>query len=163
MQGLIEQYIQSKQSCWSPTTMRSERYRLRGLTLDSILAPEALWAQLNERLSPYAAKTAFTRAGEFLDFLMLKGHTPPNVNVLKQWMKGNSNLFKYAYQPKAIAMTFEQAKTAIEGLTNEGHKQKALQLLATGMRYEESMKLSDAGTVVGKGGGIRTIPLAKQY
>jgi integrase len=162
---LIESYIKSKAKAWSDSTLQSERYRLRGLTAELLTDPEKLWDYLTiERgLKPYAAKTAFIRAGELLEFAMKTGKLPKGPNVLKEWMQENARKFKSVYKRKPVGITFDEALKRIMSIEDRGIREKAFELLATGMRVNESMTLTATGEVQAKGGGTRIVPLATEY
>ena len=163
MQTLIDQYIESKRNSWSKNTLRSEGYRLRGLTTELLGNPELLWTELTGKrsLKPYAAKTLMVRASSFVEYLIdVKILT--GTNVIKSWLRINANKFKYAYKAKKVEMTFEEATKRIATITNAGLKEKAMQLLVTGMRFEESVNVRN-GIVIGKGGLQREVPLANAY
>lgn len=159
----IERYIDSKKSAWSPSTLNSEKYRLRGVTQEQLADPAALFAYLKDerKLKAYPLKTAFIRAGELVDFLMSEGKIPQGVNAVKLYMRENANAFKHAYAKKAVDVTFEEAAERINKMENEELRKKALQLLYTGMRYAESLTLNSENQVVGKGGWHREVPMAK--
>src|SRR5690606_29283571 len=151
---LVKAYLDSKKDSWSPASLRSEGYRMRVLSFDLIQDPVALWKHVTEvkRMKPYTVKTLFIRAGELLEFAMERGDLPHGPNVIKNWMSRNASKFKHAYDKKKVPMTFEEAQRRIMTLEDEGIREKALQLLATGMRFTESTTLDKDGRVEGKGG-----------
>lgn len=165
LEKLYEEYIESKKDSWSPITMKTERSRLRGITLEHLQQPSALHTHLAQvrNLKPYPLKTAFIRAGEFVDFLMERKKLPLGINPVKQFMRDKANLFKQVYKKKEVDLTFDEAKKRIAKLQDEEVKEKALQLLYTGMRYAESMAVNDDGQVKGKGGWVRDVPNAKEF
>ena len=165
IESLINEYVDSKSEAWSDSTMNSERYRLRGIKLELLTEPQDLWDYLTKEreLKPYAAKTAFIRAGEMLEFAMKKGYFKKGPNVLKEWMNEHAKKFKNAYKRKPVGITFDEAMVRIMKIEDHGVREKALELLATGMRVNESMTLNENGEVQAKGGGTRIVPLAKEY
>ncbi len=165
MESLINEYVDSKSESWSDSTMHSERYRLRGIAFELLTEPKALWDFLTteRNLKPYAAKTAFIRSGELLEFAMKKGYVKKGPNVLKEWMQENAKKFKHAYKRKPVGITFDEAMARIMKIEDHGVREKAFELLATGMRVNESLTLNEAGEVQAKGGGTRIVPLAKDY
>jgi integrase len=152
---LIEQYVSSKAASWSETTAVAERARLRGITLTMLQEPATLLKYLQEerKLKPYSLKTTWTRAGEFAQFLIEAG-VLPQPNKVKEFKRQNALLFKYTYEPKRLeeSLTFEEAHRRIETIEDLGLREKAKQLLYTGLRYEESTTLDAEGRVTGKGG-----------
>lgn len=163
LQELILAYLDTQKNNWSENTLRSEKYRLRGVTLEMLMEPELLWKFFKAKGSkPYAIKTAFIRAGEVFEYLMEKGHLPRQENPPKAFMKSEAKRFKHAYNPAKVEMTFEEACERIGKIENDVVREKAIQLLGTGMRYEESTKVGADGKVVGKGGYEREVPLAKE-
>lgn len=164
MNELIEAYIESKKESWSPSTMKSEGYRLRGITKEHLTDPAALYSYLKDerKLKPYPLKTAFVRVGELVDFAMQTGVLPEGRNLVKAYMSEHANKFKQAYRPKSVGITFEEAAARINKIEDQGIREKALELLFTGMRVSESKTVTDDGIVEGKGGWHREVPLAKE-
>lgn len=167
--ALIDAYIanRAKVDEWAESTQKSERYRLRALeSLSLLTTPDELWSSLtkDKGLKPYAAKTAMIRAGDFLEYLMGKGVVAKmDANPIRAWMRNPPKSFRTAYKPKTVMMTFEEAKERIHTIEDDGIRQKALQLLATGMRVTESDNVDDEGCVVGKNGEAREVRMAKRY
>ena len=162
MQKLIDQYIESKKNSWAPKSCTTERSRLNGLTMELIKNPDVLYKHLVEKdnLQPYAVKTKFIRIGDFYEWAMGAGHIKSGRNVIKDYMKDHANRFKNAYSKKPTGVSFEEARRRIAKINDEAAKMKALQLLLTGMRYEESTTLDAKGMIVGKGGKRRHVPNA---
>lgn len=164
VETLIKKYIKSKEGSWSPTTLRTEAYRLRGLKKEHLIDPETLWNYLKKErgLKPYALKTSYIRASELAEYAMRTGFLPKGANLLKEYMRDHALKFRAAYEHRPVGISFSEAAERINSLP-AGIREKAVQLLATGMRISESMSLSEEGTVVGKGGRVRVIPLASEY
>jgi integrase len=112
-------------------------------------------------LSRYSTNTAFVRAADFADFLVECGEL--SENSLKEWKEENPKLFQHSYVKKRVEMTFAEAVSRINQINVADIREKALQLLATGMRYTESTTLNEEGEIVGKGGRRRAVPLAEQF
>jgi integrase len=161
MNEWIDLYIESKKNSWAPSSMHTERSRLQGLTVDLLLDPAALYKYLvDQGLKPYAVKTKFIRAGDFLEWAMLTGRVPQGRNAIKDFMKSHANLFKNAYTKKPTKVDFAEARRRINKITDPECKRKALELLKTGMRYSESNTLTEDNMIVGKGGAGREVPTA---
>lgn len=162
MEKLYAKYIKAHESKWSETTVRSEGFRLKGVTLTHIKEPARLYKFLQDRgLSQYAIKTAFLRASHFSDWLVAEGHL--KTNEVKHYYNEHSKKFKHVYAKKPVNVTFADAVNRINQIDVADIREKALQLLMTGMRFGESMSLNKDGQVVGKGNIVRTVPLADQF
>ena len=160
-QELVEQYIETKKDAWSPTTLRSERYRLLGLEPSLVLDPKALYENLKSRgMKPYGIKTAFTRLGEFYQFLVdeRKVRGLPPGNPIKKYIKTNARLFKNAYVPKPVPVTLDEAIEKIDQLQDPMDRALAYQTLLGGLRFAENLTLKN-GMVIGKGNKPRLIPM----
>ncbi len=162
LEDLYKQYLESRKESWSESTLRSEASRLRGVTEHHLQNPEELYKFLLEtrKLKPYSLRTVFIRAGEFVDFLISHNEFAGQ-NKVKRFMDDKAKLFKYAYKKKEVGITFDEAAKRIKSIKNPGVRQKAKQLLYTGMRYTESTTLNEDSQVVGKGGWHRDVPMAK--
>lgn len=133
--------------------------------MQMIKDPAALWSYLTEvkNLKPYSVRTYFTRVGEFADFLVINNHLAGS-NPVKDWIAGNANLFRGSYVPrKPTVSSVSDAMSAINQMTDQAARAKAIQLLATGMRYTESTTLDEHGEVLGKGRRRRAVPLAQRF
>lgn len=162
MEKLVNAYIESKKNAWSETTLKKEAYRLRGITLEHLDQPALLHQALKEKgLKPYSLRTSLVRAGDFAEWLLERGELKGN-NKVKAYVREHANEFKHAYHKKPVGMTWEEAVERIKTIKDDGTKQKAMELLFTGMRYSESETVATDGTVVGKGGWHREVPMAKE-
>ncbi len=164
MEELVEIYIESRKESWSDTTFKNERYRLRGVTIAMLHDPKALWDYLTKdrKLKPYSAKIAFVRAGEVLEYAIREGLMKRGPNVIKDWMRDHENKFKNSYVKKEVELTYDEALSRIHRIERDDIREKALQLMGTGMRYKESTTLTKSGRVVGKGGLVRDVPGGKE-
>jgi hypothetical protein len=152
MKEKLAAYLESKQGAWSDSTMKSEASRLSKLLPVLNGSPERLWDAIKTK-APYTRLTIFTRVADFWDFVQ-KGTS--NANAYAKWKKEKALLFKHVYQPKRVSVTFQEARTLIAGIKDEGIREKALQLLSGGLRYTESLSVRD-GSVIGKGGKARRV------
>lgn len=152
----ISQYIEDMKLAWSPTTLRSERYRLLAVVKELDGSPTRLW-KATEGLAPYARVTTWTRVTAFWDWLLEK-KLATGVNEYRTFRKRNARQFKNAYKKNVPEISFEEAKERISKIRDVSIKTKALELLTSGMRWNESFTLRN-GTVVGKGGKRRDVYL----
>jgi integrase len=159
--AIIERYLASKAGSWSAATLKSERSRLTGVTLELLQDPAALYTFLKDEreLAPYSLRTAFIRAGEVVEFAMSQGDLKSGENKVKRFMEERAKLFKHVYQKKHVEVTFEEAAQRIAKMENESSRARALELLFTGMRWAESESFED-GKVVAKGGATRSVALS---
>lgn len=156
MKELITSYLDDMKLAWTPSTLRSERYRLNAVVEVLDGNPSRLWDLLESKgIKPYSRVTTWTRVTRFWDWLIEKGHRngPNNYNGFRQ---RNARLFKNAYVRTSPSLSFEQANIKIGKLKDNQVRSKARELLQTGMRYSESFTLQD-GRVVGKGGKSRRV------
>jgi site-specific recombinase XerD len=154
---LVELYIKDHEFAWTPATKRSERYRLLAL-IDSIDGnPTKLWRAI-EGKKPYTKVTIWVRVAKFWQWLIEANHVENKepVNPYSLFRRKNARLFKNAYQKKMAPYSFEEIKQRISQISDEAIRQKALDLLLSGLRFEESTTYSN-GQVVGKGGKIREV------
>jgi integrase len=152
----VEKYLASKKNAWSPSTFKSERSRLKKLAALVNKPPQAAFDQLTATCDSYTVKTSFIRLGEFYSFVF-----PTKANPFKIFMKDNANYFKRAYQSKPVPCSFEEVTQKIVAITNEAVREKARQLLLSGMRWTESHTVDEHGYVTGKGGKRRRVYAAK--
>ncbi len=161
-QHLVDEYIESKTGSWSEATMKSERSRLRNLEPKFLTDPKALYECLKHirGLKPYAIKTTFIRVGELAEYAIEAKAIKDGKNKVKEYLRAQANLFKGAYKPKVVSLTWEEALSKIQGLEYEEDRKRALELLFTGMRWNESENFKD-GQVKAKGGDTRNVSLAR--
>jgi integrase len=145
----LERYLDSKKNAWSPVTLKNARTML-GAYGASILAstPEEFFESIKE-LAPYSRKTLFIMATGYW------GACNPSLpNVYALYRKANRNVFKNAYQRKALQKSYDEVRAAIEAEEDGPFRRKALQLLTGAQRWSESFT-SDGTSIVGKGGKTR--------
>lgn len=148
----VDQYIQTKKNAWAESTQRSERHRLLAIIQACptfYYSPEDLWEAIQDR-GAYTRCTMWTRAVTFAEFL------GEGYKELKQWRLDNAKQFKNNYQRNTPEITYGEAKRRILSIPDTGIRSKCLQLLQGGLRYSESLTLSD-GRVRGKGGKVRRV------
>lgn len=154
MIALITRYIEDQKLAWSPTTLRSEFYRLCGVqdVLDG--NPLALWNHLVSRQKPYARLTTWTRVTSLWDWLVREGHRTGS-NPYRLFREKNARLFKHVYQTKTPIISFEEAVKRIKTLPRR-YRELGLQMLGTGERFSESQQTPDErGRITGKGNKSR--------
>lgn len=159
---LVEEYILSKQDAWSPTTLRSERYRLLGLEPRFLYDPKAMYESLKAKgMKPYAIKTTFTRFGELYQFILdeQKSTKIKGVNAIKKYIKANARLFKNAYVPKELPFTPDEILAKIDLIGDLASRALAYQTFLGGLRFAENKTLTKEGMVIGKGNKARFIPM----
>lgn len=132
--------------------MRSEESRLYALAANLDGNPDNLWAAIEDR-KPYTRATVWTRVTDFWNWCQARGYTSTNPYAV--YREENAKLFKHVYSPRKPTMSYEEARKRIESISNAGARRKALELLASGMRYTESLTRDNEGYVVGKGGRVR--------
>jgi integrase len=155
MKTLAEQYIESKKLAWSPSTIRSETYRLRAVDMKLVKDATKQYEHLASKLKPYALKTMFIRLTDFYEWMLEQGHASGH-NIYRKFMKDNARLFKYAYKKEEVNVDFEDAIRRINKLQNPEVREAAIFYVKTGLRYFELAKVED-GHVVGKGGFRRAV------
>lgn len=153
---LVDDYINDKKFAWSPSTIRSERYRLYGLTSQLNGNPIQLWEYLVENQKPYSRSTSWTRVVEFWQFLIDEGKLPYGKNPYKDWRTKNARVFKNVYTKTTPTISYEEAKNRLEGISDLAIRRRALEMLSAGTRYDESGRCKE-GHVVGKGSKLRNV------
>ncbi len=153
MKNLIDAYLDDMKLAWSPATVRSEKYRLSVVAEGLDGDPAHLWALIKDR-APYTKVTIWIRVCAFWDWLIDKGHK--NENEYKKFREKNKRLFKNKYVRRMPKLTFKEATARINLISDIPSREKAKELIKTGMRYSESFTLQD-GYVLGKGGKSRRV------
>jgi integrase len=167
MGPLIEAYIRDHANAWAPTTLKSERARLRAasaffsrgdLERPSIQYKlglcEKIYAALLGR-KPYTIATTWSRVTNFYDWLIVQGKCPAP-NPFKEWRNKNRRLFKHVYKRRPAPVGFEEARRRIEAISDGTIRDKCLELLTNGLRYSETLK-REGKYVTGKGGKRRRV------
>lgn len=155
MNKLINDYITSKELAWSASTIRSEHYRLASISKVLDGNPANLWGLLIKKYSPYSRVIIWTRVVEFWKYLLNEGHREGKNNY-ELYRKRNARLFKNAYTTRAPGITFRSALDKLDQIRDSSSKEKARELLSTGMRFTESLATKD-GRITGKGGKVRRL------
>ena len=146
-------YLESKANSWSESTLRSEAARLASLPDSLLQKPAELYDYLLKAgYAPYTIKTLFIRAAALCEFIGGK-----DAQICKQFIRSNSRLFKHAYQPRKVSMTYEQAMEKVSSQLAGRHKDIAIGLLVSGLRISESGAVRSDGTVIGKGAKGRAV------
>lgn len=147
---LIEKYLESKKLAWEESSLKSERARLSANVPGMVNGPAAHFEELSKTKHRNTIKTIFIRLASFEEFAY-------QTNKYRTFLKTHRNLFKHVYQREKIDISFEEAKKRILAIKDEEVRNKALQLLATGMRWSESFTLDAQNMVTGKGNKRRRI------
>lgn len=155
MERHIKQYLNSRKNCWAKNTLKSESARLNTLPLP-LPQPKDLYLILQEKLSLYSLLTTWTRIISLIDWLISE-EIISGPNEYKKFKEKNKRYFKNVYLKSIPTLSFETAVKRIECLPNPAVRNKALQLIYSGMRWSESFTLSPQGLIVGKGGKVRQV------
>lgn len=152
----VERYIKSKENAWSETTRQSEGSRL--LKVVELLDgnPETLWEALEEQeYGNYSKATIWTRVSCFWDWCNKEGLiSAESGNPYRSYRTSNARLFKNVYKRSPSRLSFDEIKSRIAQISHKKVRNKALELLTSGLRYTESLSKED-GNIVGKGGKVR--------
>ncbi|MCK5015593.1 MAG: hypothetical protein KAS32_00860, partial [Candidatus Peribacteraceae bacterium] len=150
----INAYLDDMKLAWSPTTLRSERYRLSAVAEALDGDPANLWGLIQKR-APYTRVTIWTRVCRYWDWLIEGGHVNGK-NHYKIFRAKNSRLFRNAYHRNHIRLSFDEVRARTKQIRFCDSQKKAQWLLANGLRFSEFSSLK-ADMVVGKGGRRREI------
>lgn len=163
---LINKYIEAHKLSWAESTLKSEKARLNALKdllqPSSIQEdPNALWQALKDRkMSAYTRVITWTRVSHFYYWCLSEGYLKGS-NVYADFRKKNARLFKYTYKRQLPNISFSEARVKILQINNKSIREKALEFLSTGMRWNEQFSYQN-GEVIGKGSKIRKIFLPKK-
>lgn len=157
---IIEAYIESKRNAWSPTTLKSEKARLSNFFLKTSnktwVSSEDAWKSL-VNLAPYSRVTTWTRLVDFYDWTLENDLAETKApNPYKRWRRENQRLFKNTYQRQVPEVSFDQARSLVDSITDESIRNRAKLLLYGGLRYFECDSFSDSH-VIGKGSKRRAV------
>ncbi len=155
MKAIVE-YIDDQKLAWAPTTLKSEKARLRAVAEHLDGDPMNLWTALSTR-GAYTRLTAWQRVTHFWMWCQEHGYAKEGANPYETFRTKNARQFKGAYKRKTPTITFDQARALCESLPDPAIRRRALTILGSGLRYAESGSVKADGTVVGKGSKIRTI------
>lgn len=152
---LIANYLESKRWAWSLSTLKSERSRLSPLASLDLDNPQAVWEAIQDRAS-YTRLTTWTRLTDYYAYLCEMGHRERNVYA--EWRRKNARQFKHVYQRSHPSLSFDGARERINSITDPVAREKALQLLVSGLRIGEYGGIGPDG-VIGKGGKPRAVTI----
>jgi hypothetical protein len=154
MRHLIAEYLKDMELAWSPATLRSERYRLAAVA--DLLDGDArkLWDSIQGQ-KPYSRVTTWTRVTAFYQWCLDNGRIQRS-NPYAQFRAKNGRLFKNQYQRHVPDVVWADALRRIDSIPDSAVREKANELVRTGMRYTESFSLEN-GSVTGKGGKVRAV------
>ncbi len=154
MEALIERYIEDQKYAWAETTQRSERHRLASVERQIDNGVDAVWISL-AGLKPYSRVQTWNRICHFIDWCIENGHRS-GPNEFKQFRKKNARQFKHVYERRVPTVTYHQARKLIEGIEDEGIREKCLELLGGALRWIDSARREGEFTR-GKGGKLRRV------
>ncbi len=148
------QYLKSMENVWSDSAYRSESCRLNRLWDYIDGNPQKLWDAMAD-YHPNARATYWTRVTTFYEWC-IEEKLLPAPNPYRVWRKKNKRCFQNVYQRRPCKIPYEEAKAKLLCISNEAHRNKALQLLEGGLRFSESFTLKDS-FVIGKGNKPRRV------
>lgn len=154
MKNLITSYLDDMKLAWAPSTLRSEKYRLSAVAEALEGDPAILWGLIKDK-KPYTRLTIWVRVTRFWDWLLANNYKE-GTNAYEHFKKKNARLFRNVYTRRSPDTSFDEANRKINQIDDIQSREKARQLLKTGMRYTESLTLQD-GYVDGKGGKRRRV------
>lgn len=146
---LISNFIESKKYAWNELTQKNEKGRLMKLS-DHITGNPMDLMQALEGVASYTFVSLWNRVIEIYD---LKN---ANDNPYRKFKRENTRLFRNYYQRRNVDVSFSEAVSLVNGIEDEETRNKALDLLHTGLRWSESQAEED-GHVLGKGGKLRRV------
>lgn len=150
MEQIINQYLNSKQLAWSDVTYRNESARIQKWARFIDGNPTNLFSRLNNQLNRYSLVSLWNRVIEIWDLV------DSNSNPYREFKAKNLRQFKNYYDRKVLGLTFQDALDRINMIEDREVRAKAIDLLHTGLRYEESQG-EHCGEVIGKGGKKRKV------
>lgn len=151
IETIISSYLDSKALAWEPTTLRSERYRLAAVASHLDGKATTLWAALKDA-APYSRLTTWTRVAHMWQWAADKNLV--SGNDYRIFREENARLFKNVYERTKPTIGFQEASDRINRIAIGASRERALQMLQSGMRFNESGTFSE-GSVRGKGGKRR--------
>lgn len=148
----IDSYLDYHQLAWAPATLRSARYTLTSYW-PLAASPEALWTALAP-LAPYTRQTVWIRLSHYQNWLVsTKGVICEEANSLSAFAKRNKRLFRGAYKPERLTITYEEAVKRLAALQPLDVRRTAQRMLFGAQRWSD--KACGDGIVVGKGSKVR--------
>ena len=162
----LGKFLAEKSHTWSPSTLKSERARLRQVIPWIKYGPQYVLEQCDkQKKKPYTVKMIFQRIAAFLDWAGCED------NPYRRFLEANPTFFRRSYDRLKDVRKLSQIRYAdvIEKIKTsnleEDIKEHALKILTTGARYRESITHDKEGYVKGKGGKVRRLFLkgARQY
>ena len=155
----IESYLESKKLAWAPSTLKSEKARLTALADVLNGDPQALWDHMEVvGMGRYTRQTTWVRVIGFWQHLNDRGLRQGN--PYRAFRTTNARLFKNVYNPRLPEITYEEAKKRIETISEPSCRRRALEILGSGTRWQES-ETHSGGVVSGKGGKQREVYVPK--
>lgn len=148
---LVGSYLEYHRLAWAPATLRSARYTLKTYW-PLATSPEALWASLAP-LAPYTRQTVWVRLAHYQNWLTSKGVICEEAHSLSAFAKRNKRLFRGAYKPERLTITYEEAAQRLAALQPLDVRRTAQRMLFGAQRWSD--KACGDGLVVGKGSKVR--------
>jgi site-specific recombinase XerD len=149
----LNRFLDSRKYSWSARTLEMEKTRLNKYLPLLTNSAEALWNHLKDSgMSPYTRVSLWGRIIQLWDFCR-----PDQPNNYKIFKDTNRREFKNYYTRKELGMSFNDIRSKVNSIQEADIRNKAYELLFSGMRFRESLTLNNDQTIIGKGGKVRKI------
>ena len=148
---MIDAYLKYHEFSWAPATLRAAGYTLGRYMNPPPQYAEQLWKDL-EHLAPYARNTAWIRCAHYYEWL-IENRTVHGENQFKAFAKKHKRLFRGAYRPEKLTVTFQEAEKLVASLPDGDIRRTALRMLYGAQRWSDTA--CGDGLVVGKGNKVR--------
>jgi len=149
----------------SPVTKKARRGLLNKYGTWIYRAPNETFSYLKDTagLSTGSIKTIMMSMCAYLDFMIERGDRQEN--RIKPWLKKNKKLFPRNWRGLRerldVLPDIHTVMLLIEGIDDEETREKAMQLVSTGMRWSESFSIEvigkEKGRIIGKGSKERFV------
>lgn len=150
----IGTYLKFYKGVWTKRTWYAESSRLKVLSEDLALGAAACQSKWASHYAPYTLKQHMLRIAHYVDWLIESGHYQ-GPNEWRQCVRRSAALFKRAYQPKRVEISFSEAKQRLQKLA-EPERLVAERMLFSGLRFSEAFAVQ-GDEVKGKGQRTRRV------
>ena len=148
---MIDAYLAYHKLAWAPTTLATAKYTLKRYLPTPEPHAESLWLRLDS-LGAYSKLTVWSRCAHYYDWLLENSHVKGE-NIYKAFAKKNRRLFRGAYRPERLKVTFEEAQRRLATLPDGDVRRTANRMLSGAQRWSDTS--CGDGLVVGKGQKVR--------
>ena len=154
---LVYKYLEAHDPTWTDKTYATESAKLktilrvlrtsgpRGVTFYQTLKAEGY--------HPYTIKSLVSRGASLFDWAIkhqIQGFGP--INTFADLLLSSPQLFRNAYKPERLKITFDEAMEKIKSIPQENIREACLSLIRSGLRIHEIYKVNnDTKSVIGKG------------